>query len=367
VVLHEPVLGGASRAVLGVVPALEQLGWTFSFWVPGAGEARSALEQLGHRVSGASRLLRYRWRTLREPPGAARRAASLPGYLREYLRWVRSEGAGVVHVNTVQALPEAFLARHGGRGAVLLHVHEMLASGPLGHSAGALARISAHEVVAVSRASAARLGQRGVTATVVPNGVELPPDGPAGSGAGPPVVGMLGTVSKRKGSDVFLEAARLVQREEPGVEFRMVGARASGPERPWSDQLLRSARAAGVEHREVTDVFSELAEWDVFALPSREDPFPLAVLEAMAAGLPVVASAVDGIAEQITADTGLLVAPDDPAALAANIVELVRAPARRGALGAAARRRVAREFTLERQAERMQDAYLSAQAARGRA
>jgi glycosyltransferase involved in cell wall biosynthesis len=95
-------------------------------------------------------------------------------------------------------------------------------------------------------------------------------------------------------------------------------------------------------------------------LPSRADPFPIAMLEAMAAGLPVIGARRDGIAEQVVPGAGLLVEPDDPRALADAIAWLA---AQRGAvrerIGEHARARVADNFTLAHQANAMHDAYLA--------
>jgi glycosyltransferase involved in cell wall biosynthesis len=89
----------------------------------------------------------------------------------------------------------------------------------------------------------------------------------------------------------------------------------------------------------------------------------------MANGLPVIGARRDGLAEQITADSGLLVEPDDPEALAQAMLSVAgKDLAEREAMGAAARERVASNFTLERQAEAMHEAYLTAiknRAARG--
>jgi mannosyltransferase len=104
-------------------------------------------------------------------------------------------------------------------------------------------------------------------------------------------------------------------------------------------------------------VAAELAGWDVFVLPSREDPFPLAVLEAMAAGLPVVATRSGGIVEQVTPETGVLVEAGDASALAAAVSELLDDPAARGSMGRAARERVTAEFGLDRQADALAAAY----------
>jgi glycosyltransferase involved in cell wall biosynthesis len=176
---------------------------------------------------------------------------------------------------------------------------------------------------------------------------------------------MLGTVARHKGSDLFVEAARRL-RDRDDIEFRIAGGPNAGPERPWAEALLDSARALGVAHRPWVDPYDELAEWDVLVAPSRTDAFPLTVLEAMAMGLPVVGARVGGIPEQLGHDAGLLVESDDVDGLVDAVRRLAGSPALRSSLGAAACRRRERLFTLERQAEQLEDAYLATLAA-GRA
>ena len=365
VALHEAEAGGATRAVLRVVPFLEAAGWRFSFWVPGPGELQAELRDSGYRVAGVPRELRYSLDALRAPPGPVRRLSSVPGYLRAFRAWVREQRPALVHANTRLTIPEAILARRAGA-ATVLHVHEMLLPGPRSATAARLVRLGTDAVVAVSEAAARNLERQGVSAIVVPNGVELPALAPRDRKDGAPlVIGTLATVSKRKGTDLFLVAARELV-HEPGarLEFRIVGPAAAGPEALWAERLLDEARRAGVGHRVVTNVAAELAEWDVFVLPSREDPFPLSVLEAMASGLPVVASRVDGIAEQLTETSGILVEPGRAAPIVAALRELIASPDRRSGLGFAARARVEGRFTLDRQAEGLARAYEAALARR---
>jgi glycosyltransferase involved in cell wall biosynthesis len=149
----------------------------------------------------------------------------------------------------------------------------------------------------------------------------------------------------RKGHDVLVEAlARLVNDGLP-VRWVICG---DGPLRA---ELEARVAERGLAERVTftgfsTEVHRLLAGADVFVLPSRHEGLGIAVMEAMAAGLPAVASRVGGLPEIIAdGDTGLLVPPGDVAALAAAIGRLARAPAWASTLGQHGRERVQRRFS----------------------
>ena len=124
--------------------------------------------------------------------------------------------------------------------------------------------------------------------------------------------------------------------------------------------MLARASASGIRHDASADVFERMRAWDAFVLPSRSDPFPLSMLEAMASGLPVIGTRADGIAEQLAEGCGILIDGDDPRGLADAIAELAVLPVQaRAAMGAAARERVIENFTLDHQAARMHETYES--------
>lgn len=361
VAFHEPVVGGAEVAMLRVLSHLEARGWRFVFWTPGPGPLRDELLERGYDVAGEPRLLRYSPAALRVPPGPVARLRSVPGYLRSFRRWLDSHDPAVFQANTFITIPEAIVARRAGI-PVLMYIHEILPPGPRGAAAGRLIRASVDTVMTNTQACVESLRVRNVPAHHhAYYGVELPATVPERRRDGRPlVVGTLGVVSRRKGSDIFLAAAEQVQRRLPDVEFRMIGPEPGGLEQPWAEEMMRRARAAGIRYGRVPDQFEELAEWDLFVLPTRREAFGLVIIEAMATGLPVVSTRIDGPIEIVTPETGLLVPPEDPDSLAAAIVELASDPDRRAAMGVAGRARVEQVFTLEGQADAVHRALLDA-------
>ncbi len=168
----------------------------------------------------------------------------------------------------------------------------------------------------------------------------------------PPRTGMLpivGTIARHdpvKGIDVLLDALPLTDRPSSVV---LIG---DGPEHAaLVEQCTRLGLDGRVEFRVVP--WSErardhLAGFDVFVLPSRLEGFPVTIMEAMLAGVPVVATDVGSVRESVRDGvTGLVVPPEDPAALAAAIDELVGDPDRRRAMGDAARADAEARFTLD--------------------
>jgi glycosyltransferase involved in cell wall biosynthesis len=353
VVFHEEVLGGATVSVLRAIPHLVERGWEPSFWVPRPSLLYDHLRAAGHDVAGAQREVGFSLQWLRHPPGPAAKLRTMPGWFTGLARFVRERRPALVHANTLYTLADAAVAR-ALRRPVLLHVHEMAPAGWKGAAARRAAGALGLHVAAVSEAGARRWAGGGPLPSIVHESTTLPPPGLERRRNGHPVVGTVGWVCRRKGSDLFVEAARLVRERRPDVEFRLVGEHRDTPERPWAERVLARARAAGVVHVPRADTFHELAGWDVFVLPSRADPFPLVVLEAMASGVPPVCTRVDGMAEQIAPGTGVLTAPEDPAALADGILTAL---ADDGTMGAAARERVTGRFLAEHQARRLDRLY----------
>lgn len=155
-----------------------------------------------------------------------------------------------------------------------------------------------------------------------------------------------------KGLDVLIRAVARLREEQVPVRLILVG---DGPRRARLEALAAELSVAGdIEFagaRTRDDVVGLLHDCTVFVLPSRSEPFGMVVIEALACGKPVLASAVGGIPEIIEdGRTGVLVEPDDPAALARALASLLADPARAAELGRVGRADVERRFSREEMA-----------------
>jgi len=286
------------------------------------------------------------------------------GDSRRLARILSEERVEILHAHLVRAIHlGAKAGNRAGVPAVVATVHDiqrMLGRLRLGAMRRAARRLDA--VACVSEAAradlVARVGVAPGRARVIPNGVaparfEGPFDRDAtrrslGVGDDAFVVISLGRLRREKGHDTALRAMVDIARAEPKARLVVVG---DGPERArlerLSSRLGLGGRAVFAGQRE--DVGAVLAAADCMVAPSRYEGFGLAAAEAMAAGLPVVASDVDALPELIEDGvSGILVGPGDPDALARSVIAILRDGDLARALGAAARERVRERFTLDK-------------------
>jgi glycosyltransferase involved in cell wall biosynthesis len=174
-----------------------------------------------------------------------------------------------------------------------------------------------------------------------------------------PTIGVVARLAPQKGHRVLLDAIPAIAQHVPNVRVRLIGHE----ELSTVQELREYAEQRGVADRVEfegfrADIANVLEDLDVFVLPSLWEGFGLVLLEAMAAGRPVVASAVGPIPEVvIDGVTGLLVPPGDSDALAAAIVRLLTDPELAAALGRAGRARVESEFAVDAMVARTQALY----------
>ncbi len=174
-----------------------------------------------------------------------------------------------------------------------------------------------------------------------------------------PLLGAIGNVIPRKGMAHFVDALPQIVEEVPQARLAVVG---STGDTKYVEQVKSKARRLGIERAMIwtghrRDIARLMAALDIFVLPSLEETLPLSILEAMAARLPVVATAVGGVAECVSDQrTGLLVPPADSASLAEAVLKLLHDPSKRRQLGQAGRERVLKEFSVESQVREIENA-----------
>lgn len=356
-VLHEERLGGASRAALRALEPLVDRGLELRVWCPRPSELHDELTAAGIAADGAPRPFRYSLARLREPPGLRARVAAAPRYARALRRHLRAVDPDLVHVNAAQSMPEAVIVR-SARYPLLLHVHEAAWPGVKGAALRRGAWAVADEVAAISRANARPLAARGREPRILPSPVRMPeaPHSRIRAAGAPLVVASVGALSPRKGTDLFVDAAELLAGSEPRMAFVLAGGSEDAPSADWAATEIARARAAGVDYRPRVDVESELPGWDIVVVPSRDEPFGLVLVEAMAAGRAVVAARSGGPDEILEDGGGVLIPGDDARALANAIAELARRPELRAELGAAGHARAAR-YDARHAADRLAAAY----------
>jgi len=174
------------------------------------------------------------------------------------------------------------------------------------------------------------------------------------------VVTTVGNIRRVKGHDIFIKAAASIVSQFPNVSFSIAGDVLEPGYFAELQALIRDLNLSDHFHFAggVTDLHKHLSTADIFVLPSRSEGFSNAIVEAMAASLPVVATEVGGNAEAVKDGvSGFLVPPEDPAALSAAIVRLLSNPSQAKVMGLAGKALVAERFTTEAMMVRITAAY----------
>lgn len=366
-------IGGAERALLELLGELDRTRFVPLVVLgedgPLAAELRSrGIEVVVERFPSPS-LHRLAW-----PPTLVRLARAA-GSIR---RLARARGARILHCGDVLGLMLLIAARP--RGARLVYQLHYLGGAPRRLALACLAVPAVDRLLAVSTNQPSRLGP--VPALLARRTRVVPPGIRAGSFAGgdrrtlrdalglagaTPLVGLVARYDTWKGHAVFLEAATRIAAQRPEVRFAMVGGGLNDAQLPhvrrYRDAVLGRRRHLGLEqtvavldHRD--DVPAVLAGLDVLVCPSEDEPFGMIVLEALAAGTPVVASDSGGPAEILEhGRSGLLFRTGSAEALADAVLRILDEPALGERLAAEGRRRLQSAFTSARYARDVEAIY----------
>jgi glycosyltransferase involved in cell wall biosynthesis len=289
----------------------------------------------------------------------------------ELRRLIRQSGATLVHAAAPMAYRSLGIAAFASGARTVCHLGFPPEPGELEHAfvAGPDAVIGCYEGQADEHRQQISAIKRRCLVAGVPNGVDVDrfaPGEPAPEiralrGQASTVIAILGHISDVKGYPAFVDAAAAIARCHESCEFWAIGAdntqpgaRAAFEQRAVALGVREKIRFLGFRN----DVHEVLKAVDIVALPSLAEGFPLALLEAMAAGKPVVATPVGGVPEALTDGvTGVMVPPGDATALSRAIQSLIADQDKRRRIGAAARSRAVTDFSVARFAARVQDIY----------
>ncbi len=352
--MASPFVGGPERQVLGLADALRAECETIFLSFAERGLSRPFLEaaaSAGHQAICLNENAPHVFRAGREIADWLRRfnadVLCCSGYKPDLIGWQAARRAGV---------PVAAIA-HGWTAATLrVRVSEAL-------DRWVMRRMDA--VACVSEAQAVKVRRAGVPAErspVIRNAIRAEGYGPADPARREElqalfteprerIIAAAGRLSPEKGFDQLIDAAAIVGARDPGAGFVVFG------DGPLRDNLTKQIAERGLQGRFVlpgfrTDLALVLPACDLAVSSSHTEGLPVVVLEEMAAGLPVAATAVGGTPEVVEEGvTGLLVRPADPAELARVVTEMLASPERARAMGRAGRRRVEQHFTFAAMAE----------------
>ena len=379
---HTAEVSGGERSLLGLLASLPGEVRPLVASPPGAlAEAVAGLGIPTTEITGTAGSLRL------HPVHTPRTLAELSVAAAQVHRVARRQHADLVHANSIRAGIVLGLARLAPA-ARIVHVRDCLPAGPLTTATMRLIAATATTVVANSRYTAESMRSVAPNAPleVVHNPVDLARWDPAlidrdaararlgRAGSRRVLLGVVAQLSPWKGQDTAIEALELACRAGVDAHLLLIGsakfvARATRFDNEAYVARLRTLIAeAGLEDRvswlgERDDVVELVGALDILLLPSREEPFGRAVIEAMALEVPVLATSVGGPAEIITdGREGYLLAPGAPAPWAEAIRRIAEDPEHARELGRAGRERVRQAFSLEHHTQAMMDVYRRATA-----
>ncbi|WP_041972988.1 glycosyltransferase family 4 protein [Geobacter sp. OR-1] len=329
-VIHDARRGGVQSVMLRVISALDRRRVEPTVLFPFDGPCAAELRRLGVHVVAAGEQSPFIWRF--------KRFTMIPRLLK------LAGQADIVHLNSTKlALPAIAASMAGVR--TIYHLHELPGRiGPILSSAIGRADCAAFcSNTCAGHFAAVAARKRAVLVNAVPM-----PSVAARPKPGVPKIVMLGSINRAKGQDLLLDAFPLVRSTAELHFYGNVGLSARRYARALKERAIDKGIGDRVFfHSPTDDVPGVLAETTLLVHTSRQESFGMVLVEAMAAGIPVIANDLGGMRE-VVADgvSGYLLAPGDIALLAEKIDFLLADPELRGRMGMAGRDRVREKFDI---------------------
>ncbi|HYT49615.1 MAG TPA: glycosyltransferase family 4 protein [Pyrinomonadaceae bacterium] len=367
---HTGTVSGAERVLMMILGRLNRDRYEPVVVCPENSRLMEMIRAAGVRTRGLQALeARFTWRVDR----MIRYLLSFAAVIRCARNVVKDEAPDAIHANSIRAGLVMSAATLGLRVPVIWHAHDILPRHPLSTAIRLFTcTTSQNRILAVSHAVADRF--RGVVLrplthrvpiTVIHNAVDLDrfqPDENAGQeirseldlSATQPVVGIVGQLTPRKGQLELIEAFSQVAREIPDSLLLIIGEPLFNREQEYAKKLKQVAQALGISDRVCflgnrDDVPKVMQGLDVLVVNSHQEPFALTVLEGLASGTAVLATAVGGTPEMVRhRENGYLVSSRDHAELSNAILALLRDKNLRRQLGRKGRFDAVAKFSIDR-------------------
>jgi L-malate glycosyltransferase len=336
----------------------------------------NALAKRGHEVFAALSPVSPVHETLSSLPAENIMALPMRNSLRtataiRLSRFVRERQIDVVHAHVARDYPLAALAKGRSPARLVLTRHVLF---PLNRIHKLTLRRTSR-VIAVSRAVAESLRSQRIFApdkiAVIHNGIDVTRFSHRNAGSVPNQklrVGTIGHISPIKGQEDFVRAAAIVNQQRDDIEFIVAGEDKSRTRenRTALEKLIRDLKLEQAVKviGWVDDIAAFFPTLDLFVSAARSEPFGLSIVEAMAAGVPVIATASEGAKEIINDDdTGRLVPIGDSQAMASAVIDLMGNESARKRMAQNAINAVRERFSLERMVEQTEKIYVEATSA----
>lgn len=360
------LVSGAETVLMNILRGLDRARIEPCVLCPAQGRLAGEIRELGIEWLPLPAIeARFAWR----PDRVIHSVLSLLKAVMTIREQVRTLAPDLIHANSFRAGIASSAAAMGTAIPVVWHVHDTLPRHPVSSAIRlflCLARRT--RVIAVSNATAKRvigilpIGKRVQT---IYNGVDLDRFSARRAGRmefrktigvseGDFLVCAVGQICARKGLLELIYALRQIVSQAPHMHLAIVGKVVFRHEEEYLDALRAASRLLGIENRvhftgELYDVSGALQASDLLVLNSRDEPFGLVLIEAMACGTPVLATRVGGIPEIVTdSENGWLIESGDSAALASTLLELSRNAAALTRVAERALRTTCPKFSLDR-------------------